>query len=115
MAHYTRKGSPSVRWGIYKPQALSSQAIATLGAYQCKTLERAYQDGIISNRFEEKKQLVNITLDRIEALQELERLINNDDATVSPIENYWNIKLAFSNYVIQLEKRKQKLMMKQRH
>lgn len=100
----------AVRWGIYKPQALSAQAIATIGAYQCKTLERAYRDGIVSNRYEEKKQLVAITLDRIEALQQLESLINNYDANALPIQNYQKIKQTFSDYIMQLEERRQKII-----
>lgn len=86
----------AVRYGILKPQALTSRVISALGGYRLKELERIYEQGIISDKYQEKRILLDITQDRIELCQELERLINsNADAE--------KIKNTLKHYIEQVE------------
>jgi hypothetical protein len=67
-----------VRWGVFSnTQALTSRVIAQLGAYRITSVERL-SHGLVSNTYAEKEILLNLFQDRIEALQSLERLTNND-------------------------------------
>lgn len=64
-----------VRWGIIKPGSVTGQVISCLGHYRVVAHERIAK-GISSNTQQLKLQLVDLYQDRIEALQVLERLVN---------------------------------------
>lgn len=57
-------------------QSPLAQAISALGHYQLRVLYRIYERGIISNKLREKKTLVSVAQDILDALLPLERLPN---------------------------------------
>ncbi len=67
----------AVKEGVYKPEALTAQVISAMGKYRSKVLEQVYESGIISNKYHEKKELLDFSQRRVELLQPLERLINS--------------------------------------
>ncbi|STX51113.1 Uncharacterised protein [Legionella busanensis] len=69
----------AVRWGIIKPESLTGKVIACLGQYRILAHERVAK-GMVSNTQHIKLELLDVYQDRIEALQDLERLVNNDNS-----------------------------------
>ncbi len=89
----------AVDYGITQFEALTCKVIGALGAYRLKVFERAYDFGIISNKYEEKEFLLRITQARIRQMQGLERLTNAYDHHSSEKDNLKRIQAALENYV----------------
>jgi len=68
----------AVRYGIFKPESLTGQVIHAMGSYRATILERIYLGGIISNKYKEKKALLDFWEKRVELLQPIECLINSN-------------------------------------
>ncbi|MGQ3889428.1 hypothetical protein ACQUW5_10395 [Legionella sp. CNM-1927-20] len=69
----------AVRWGIIKPESLTGKVIACLGQYRVLAHERVAK-GMTSNTQHTKLKLLDVYQDRIEALQNLERLVNRENS-----------------------------------
>lgn len=89
----------AVDYGITQFEALTCKVIGALGAYRLKVFERAYDFGIISNKYEEKEFLLRITQARIRHMQGLERLTNAYDQHSSEKNNLRRIQAALKNYI----------------
>lgn len=89
----------AIDYGIFDPGALTSKVIGALGAYRLVVLERAYDKGTISNKFEQKEMLLRLTQARIRSLEELERLTNAYDYGSSLDSNTHRIIDTFENYI----------------
>lgn len=87
----------ATRWGVVHNAAGTAKVIAALGHYRVKRAERALETGAISDKDDAKMLLVDLGQDRIEALQELERLIN--DSSVTEVK----LKQALENYKLKLQ------------
>lgn len=77
----------AIRYGLFKPGALTSDVIATLGQYRMVCLKRAHHHHTISPLTHDKLILVNHTQDLISAFFPLERTINGYHYGKSPEEN----------------------------
>ncbi|WP_131782933.1 hypothetical protein [Legionella gresilensis] len=96
----------AVRWGIIKPESLTGKVIACLGQYRVLAHERVAK-GMVSNTQHIKLELLDVYQDRIEALQDLERLVNKDNNVqdfVKSINDYIErIKFIQSNVELKLK------------
>ena len=70
----------ALRYGLIPVEAPTAKAIAALGIYKQHILTRAYEKGIISNKYQQKEALVTLAQDNLTALQGLERLVNTFNA-----------------------------------
>ncbi len=93
----------AIDYGVTQFEALTSKVRSALGAYRLAVSERAYDFGIISDKYEEKEFLLRITQARIRHLQGLERLTNNYDHHTDEPTNVTRIKTAFENYINSLK------------
>ncbi len=93
----------AVDYGITEFSALSSKVIAAVGAYRLNVLERAYDNGIISNKYEHKEMLLRVTQARIRNLQGLERLTNAYDLGASVDDNAKRIVDTFDDYITKMQ------------
>ena len=58
--------------GIYHPGSLTAEVLCAMGTYHSTVLERVYENGIISNKYTEKNELLTFSQKRVELLQRLE-------------------------------------------
>jgi hypothetical protein len=93
-------------YGITNFEALTSKVIGAVGAYRLQVLERVYDYGIISNKYEQKEFLLRITQTRIRHMQALERLINAYDNNASSDDNIKRIQDTFEDYIEKLKQLK---------
>ncbi len=89
----------AVGYGTTPFQALTSKVIGAVGAYRLKVFERAYDFGIISDKYEEKEFLLRITQARIRHMQSLERLTNAYDQNSDAETNKQRIETTFKDYI----------------
>ncbi|MBX9586306.1 MAG: hypothetical protein K2X50_03520 [Gammaproteobacteria bacterium] len=89
----------AVDYGITQYEALTSKVIGAVGAYRLKVFERAYDFGIISDKYEEKEFLLRITQTRIRHMQGLERLTNAYDQYSDAETNKQRIEATFKDYI----------------
>ncbi|MCE3237926.1 MAG: hypothetical protein K0R24_907 [Gammaproteobacteria bacterium] len=92
----------AVSYGIFKPESLTGQVLHAIGSYRTSVLERIYLGGIISNKYEEKKVLLDFWEKRIELLQPLECLINSAKTSSE-------IDAIFDNYIEKITEYKNSL------
>jgi hypothetical protein len=81
----------AVSYGVYKPEALTGQVLHAIGGYRPCVFMRAYEEGIVSNKYEAKQALLEFWQKRVELLQPLERLINTSltqDQITAAFETY---------------------------
>jgi len=95
----------AVTAGIVNPKALTSKVVCTIGDYRARVLERAYEDGIVSNKYQEKKALLDFWQQRVVMLQPLERLINTN-------KNPTEVAKAFDDYILAVREYKRTLAVK---
>lgn len=93
----------AVDYGITEFSALTSKVIGAVGAYRLLVLERVYDNGIISNKYEHKEMLLRITQTRIRNLQGLERLTNAYDLGASVDDNTKRILDTFEDYIVKMQ------------
>ncbi|MDQ2994824.1 MAG: hypothetical protein M3R00_07780, partial [Pseudomonadota bacterium] len=96
----------AVDYGITEFDALTSKVIGAIGCYRMHVLERAYDCGIISNKYEQKESLLRFTQERIRNCQGLERLINSYNLGESVDTNQQNIIARFNEYIEKMEQLK---------
>lgn len=93
----------AVRYGLIKFDSLTSKILYSLGKYHRSVHNRAYQQGVISNKHELKMALLTLCQNNIKALEPLERLLNQYDPTIPPSENKKKLIKAINNYLKQIE------------
>lgn len=96
--------SKVVGYGILNLEAPTARVVGALGGYRLRVLERAYDDGIISNKYEQKNALITFTQKRIQLLQEMERLTNNYNPMLTAKLNLQRVESAIDNYIAQVNK-----------
>jgi hypothetical protein len=92
---------------------LTTRVISELGKYHAKQLQHATKKGIISDRYEVKKAMMDFYQKRIELLQPLERLINASNPDLNAIKD--EIKRALTAYIIALRQELVNLQNLQNH
>jgi hypothetical protein len=102
----------AVDYGIFNPGAFTTKVIGALGRYRLDVLERAYHNGIISNKYQHKEMLLSFTQTRIRSLEALERLTNAYDFGKSTDENVHRILDTLEDYISQLNTLKQEVASK---
>ena len=93
----------AIDYGIFDSGALTSKVIGAVGRYRLEVLERAYDNGIISNKFEHKEMLLRLTQARIRNLQDLERLTNAYDMGKSTDGNAHHIIDTIEDYLEKMD------------
>lgn len=93
-----------LRWGIVKAESITGQVLATLGRYRITAHERVIR-GMTSNMQALKLQLLDVHQDKIEALMDLESLVNKR-------ASYDDYKNAMTSYTQKLGRMKAQLARK---
>ncbi len=99
----------AIRSGILNYDSLTTKAISALGQYKRSTNNRSYLSGIISDKYDLKNALLELSQANIEALQPIERLINQYNQNQTCSQNIERIQILLKEYKIQLKQNYDKI------
>ncbi|QDP71993.1 hypothetical protein FOG18_05105 [Legionella israelensis] len=96
----------ATRYGLLPVESPTAKAIAALGQYRQRVLNRAYGRGIVSNKYKEKEELVNFAQNSMEALLNLERLVNTFNPSAGIENEKIRIKASIKKSIKELQQQK---------